>query len=660
MLFFDDLGPPKKKLALKVPPPAPETGWRAPAEFPNLSAATVISFDLERHERDFEHGPGWARGKATTVGFSIACKDRLGNRGCWYFPIRHEIEPRCNLDPVRAMDWLRSILETSTPKVGANLLYDIGSLTDDAIDVKGDLYDIQFAEALIDTDAEVALDKLAYKYLGEHKQSTALYDWCATAYGGKSGPKQRENIWRAPPKLVGPYGEADAWLPIDIYEKQLPLLYREQQYELFRMECELIPLLIKMRQRGITIDLEAAEKLYAELTIDIGLLYDRLAREYMSIDSVNSGKNLAKLFDHLGLQYPLTEDGNPSFRKDFLKNHDHPVTDLINEIRECEKIHGTFIKGYILNKHVNGKIHCSFHPLKGEEGGAKTGRFSSSDPNLQNIPVRTKLGKKMRGMFVKDYGHICIEKNDMSQQEYRDLAHFAVGPGSDELRLDYQNNPKTDYHERVQLMIKEKANKLIERRPIKNINFGLLYGMNEKKLNRMNDFGQAEGKEIFTAYHSSNPYVRATMRAAAEEMQKEGFITTILNRRIRFNYFEPIDRDFNADRPMPLPLEMALQRYGSRIKRAGEHKAINYRLQGSNADQLKNGMRNCYAAGVFDYCGIPRLQVHDELVFSVEDDNATTREAFAEMRNILETCIPHMRVPVRVDFKRGPNWGACE
>jgi hypothetical protein len=135
-MFFndDELGPLKKRTILRVPPPIPDNGWRPPQYFPNLSGASVISFDTERKENDWQHGPGWRRGKAHTVGFSVAARDRRGNRGKWYFPIRHEVEPHWNLDPKQCLGWLKETLETPhIPKVGANLIYDVGSLTDDGI-----------------------------------------------------------------------------------------------------------------------------------------------------------------------------------------------------------------------------------------------------------------------------------------------------------------------------------------------------------------------------------------------------------------------------------------------------------------------------------------------------------------------------------------------
>lgn len=659
-MFFDDveLGPVKKKTLLRLPPATPETGWRPPTSFPNLSSATVIAFDTESKENDWDHGPGWRRGQSELVGFSVAARDRQGNRGKWYFPIRHYVEPEYNLNPNHCLAWLKSVLETPhIPKVGANIMYDIGVLTDYGIRVSGELHDCQFAEAILDTDALVNLDTLGEKYLGEGKETNTLYEWCAAAYGGPATPQQRNNIWRASPRLVGPYGERDADMPIDILEKQWPLLDLQDLLPVYQMETGLIQLLVDMRIAGVRVDLNKAEQLYDNLGTEIGNLYDKLLMETgVVIESVQSGRDVAKVFDHVGIKYPRTESGNPSFRKDWLKNLDHPVADRINEIREYEKVRGTFVRNYILEGHTHGFLHCLFHPLKGDENGAKTGRFASSDPNLQNIPVRSKIGKLVRACFVPDIGHIAWEKDDYSQIEYRDLAHFAVGPGSDELRDAYHRDPKTDYHKKTQSNVKELTGIEIERRPIKNMNFGLVYGMQEKKLIRQNGFSDQQGAAVFKAYHAGNPYVKPTMKAAADEMQQLGYITTVMRRRIRFNYFEPIDRDYNLPRPPALPYDMAIRRYGSRIKRADEHKAINYRLQGSAAEHIKGGMLAAYRAGVFDVTGVPRLQVHDELDFSVIDDSPRSQEAYREMRHLLETAVP-IRIPIRVDHDRAPSWG---
>lgn len=671
-MFFDDFTETKKQATIRVPPRHPDTGWRPPTEFPNLSSAAVIGFDVERREMDWDNGPGWRRGKADTCGFSLAAIDRLGNCGSWYFPIAHTVDSHLNLHRNSAISYLKSTLETPhIPKVGANLIYDVGSLTDDGIFVQGELHDVQTAEALLDSDDFVNLDHLGRKYLGEGKETNSLYEWCAKAYGGKPNSDQRENIWRASPMLVGPYGEADGRMPIQILQKQWEFLTRENQHELYRIECDLIRLLVKMRLQGVTIDIPHVERTIKTFKQKIIDKYAELNHCWGKCNSVQAGAQLARLFDAHGVIYPRTEKQAPSFRKEWLANVDHPLGELINEIRKLEKLVGTFLQRYLLDKNVNGKVFCSFNPMRGDDSGAKTGRFSSSDPNLQNIPVRTDEGKMMRAAFIADYGHVEIEKNDMSQQEYRELAHFAVDDGTgsaQRLRDEYCNNPNTDYHDRTYDQLcpilgidpLDKAERKERRRPIKNTNFGLIYGISVKKLARMNEMEPGEAKRFFDAYFQANSYVKPTMAAAEAEMQQLGYITTILGRRIRFNLWEPAKRDYDAARPVGLPFHAALLHYGSDIKRAGGHKAINYRLQGSNADHIKKGMRDCDKAGIYDVCGVPRLQVHDELVHSVPDRTRATNEALREMRHIVETCIPFMRVPCRVDSKRGPNWGACE
>lgn len=655
-MFFDDEPiVTRRRALLKQPPPVPETGWRPPQYYPDLSDAAVIAFDTETEETDFKHGPGWARDKGQICGFSVAAKDRRGNRGKWYFPIRHKYEPEWNLDPVTTLRWLRATLQTPhIPKVGANLLYDVGWLTTENIYVEGELHDIQFAEALLEDQGEVALDYLGVKYLGQGKETSLLYKWCAETYGGDVSGIQRENIYRAPPRLVGPYGEADADMPLDILDKQWPILAREGTLPLYRMECDLIYLLVRMRLAGVQIDVPFAEQLYTELGNDIRTLNDQLHRDSGVRANVNSPGDLAMVFDAVGIKYPRTQRGAPSFQKEFMKSLDHPIANLVNSIREHEKIRSTFVRSYLLESNVKGRIFCQFHPLRGDDGGTITGRFSSSDPNLQNIPVRTKLGKRVRKAFTADPGHIAWEKDDHSQIEYRMLANFASGPGSEELRDTYNRDPKTDYHSVVHDNVLNLTGMDIERRPIKNINFGLIYGQSEKSLGYKAGFKPDQAKAVFHAYHQGAPYVRPTMKAIGAEVQLNGFITTFLGRRVRFNLWEPIN-----DRALALPYDAAIRQYGQMIRRAYEYRGVNYKLQGSAADVLKAGMHKCWRDGVFDVIGVPKLQVHDELDFSVIDDSPVQQEGYAYMRHCLEQAVS-CNVPIRVDFGRGKNWGEIE
>lgn len=674
MFFPDELSlTPKKTTLIRTPPPTPETGWTPPTHFPNLAAATIIGFDVETKEPDFSAGPGWARGKGHIVGFSLAAMAADGSRGQWYFPVRHEVEPQYNLEANACFRWLKEQLETPhITKVGANILYDIGWLTEENIWVQGDLYDVQFAEALLYEDGEVNLEYLGQKYAGNGKVTDMLYLWCAEAYGGAVGQKQRENIYRASPRLVGYYAQSDADLPITIMQKQIPLLHRDGLWDVFRMECDLIPLLTKMRMTGVRVDLSRAEQLHKELSYDLDVLQQKMYEMTGFHVNVAAAADLAKAFDTLNLPYKQTSKGSPSFTKEFLNSVNHPFGQLIREVREHIKIRDTFIKSYILDKNHNGRIHCSFHPLRADTGGTRSGRFSSSNPNLQNIPARSTLGKRVRTIFVPDEGHASWHKSDYSQIEYRFLAHFAVGEGASELRAEYNNEPRTDYHDNTFYRLcpfmgwntDDATIRKNYRKPVKNINFGLLYGMGLAKLSRAimeyfsGSLSDTQVKALFDAYHAANPYVKATMTAVASHAQNEGYVCTVLGRRSRFNMWEK-NTAIGEARTSALPYAAALDAYGTNIIRSNTHKAINRLLQGSAADMIKAGMLQCYKQGIFDVIGVPKLQVHDELDFSVQDFSYEQEQGYREMQRIMENAIP-LRIPVLVDSGRGANWGAID
>lgn len=635
-------------------PPIPETGWRPPVAYPNLASAPVLSVDVETYDPSLteEKGPGWGRGTGHICGFSVAAPGGYK----WYFPIRHTVEPEYNLNPDQALAWLRDTMALMCPKVGANLIYDVGWLNQEGIAVNGDLVDVQFAEALLDERAHVGLEFLGQKYLGEGKQSSLLQKWIMDYYA-PSKDKWRSDIYRSPPRLVGPYGEADADLPLRV----APILYQRLQAEglldLFRMECDLIRLLIAMRFEGVSVSTSRAEELREVLIQEARTHQDGLDSLAGFKVNVNSADDLKKLFDRAALGYGVTETGKASFRKELLEKLDHPIAKAVVDIRKLEKFRATFVEGYILDANVKGKIYCSFHPLRGDDGGTRSGRFSSSDPNLQNIPIRDeRLGPLLRSVFIPDEGHRQWRKYDYSQIEYRFLIHYAVGPGSDEARALFCRNPDTDYHDMTQRLVKEQTGQDIPRRPIKNLNFGIIFGMGEAKLARSLNLGPKEAKHFMEQYHKGVPFAKPTMKATMDEANQTGLITTILGRRSRFDLWEPANYgDGDAPDRVAVPYSEAILRYG-RIRRAYIHKALNRRLQGSAADLMKVAMWRCWRDGVFAATGVPRLTVHDELDFS---DPGGRDEAFAEMLRIMETAIP-LRLPVRADCDIGPDWGRVE
>lgn len=674
-LFWEDL-PPVRESGPRGPrqrgpiPPIPETGWEAPSEFPNLTAAKVIGFDTETWDPELkDSGPGWARGRGHLIGVSLSVQDGTS----WYFPIRHGIEngkqilpegeATKNMDPAKVLRFLDHTLSDNRPKVGANLIYDLGWLMQEGVRVGGWLYDVQFAEALLDSETpDVTLDSLGEKYLGVGKETSVLYDWLARWLGGRPNDRQRANLFLSPPSLAGPYAEADASMPIRILERQWPLLEQRGALEVFHMECGLIPLLVKMRFKGANVDLDYAERLYAELEQDLEeprqIMKTLVGKEV----NPNARESIIQAFKAVGLELPTKIDKKSgeekiTTEKSALEGIDHPLAKAILDYRAIEKVKNTFVKGYILDKNVDGKIYCSFHPLKGEGGGTRSGRLASSLPNLQNIPVRTEIGKKVRKAFIASKGGRW-RKWDYSQIEYRMLAHYATGPGAEELRQIYRNDPNTDYHEVTIALVKRLTGIELERRPAKNINFGLIYGMSEAKLARDLGLTPQAGKELFTNYHAAAPFARETMKQAAAEVEQYGYVSTILGRRSDFPLWGK--RGFGEDRSA-YPFEVASRKWGRfNIERAFTHKALNRRLQGSAADMMKKAMLSAYQAGLFeeDACGMPSLTVHDELDF--DDTTDPDNPAWVEFKRLMEKAIPQMKVPVIIDGSVGPNWGEAD
>ena len=656
-LFWNDI-PQRgaRNTIARVQPPIPDTGWHAPREFPDLRGAHAIALDTETYDPDLlDFGPGWARGKGHIVGISLAVED-----AAWYFPIRHEVEPETNMDPANVLAYLRDTLgDQRQAKVGANLIYDLGWLAHEGVEVKGALMDVQHAEALLNERGEVNVDWLGEKYLGQGKETNYLYQWLADFYGGEANGKQRANLYRAPPRLVGPYAERDAVIPLRVARAQYPLLAREALLPVLEMENGLIRLLLAMRMAGVQVDINRAEQLRERL---LGLQQaaqtelDHLAGQRVE---VNAGASVAKAFDALGYSYPKTAGGKPSFRKEWLASQKNPVADLVNEVRKLDKLRSTFVESYILNSHVDGKVYGQFHLLRSDGGGTRSGRFSSSTPNLQNIPSRDEeLAPLVRGMFIPDYGHKQWRRYDYSQIEYRMLVHFAEGPGAEEARQKFRNDPRTDYHDFVIDMIHGMTGYKLDRKPAKNINFGLIYGMGIPKLLRTLGLSKAEGDKLFAAYHKAIPYAKAMMEECSKVAQETGVMTTLLGRRSRFDLWEPSGRRDPDAEPLPgLPYEQAIRQYAN-IRRAMTHKATNRKLQGSAADMMKFAMWRCWEDGVFDYTGVPRLTVHDELDFS-DRGGPGMEEAFAHVQHVLENALP-LRIPVRADAEVGPDWGSVK
>lgn len=651
--FFWDTQVVERGQGPKIPrpiPPIPDNGWK-PREFPRLEKAYLIGLDTETKDPDLEEkGPG-VRRDGKMVGISVATEDNQS----WYFPMRHEFGD--NLPVENVLRWARdNLTRPNQPKVGTNLLYDIDYLAEEGVNVAGPFYDVQTAEALINENAmHYSLDAIAHRHLGEGKVEGELEEWALTAYGEKNW---KANIWRCPSNLVGPYAEADALLPIRILAEQRKMLAAEGLLPIWEVEVAQVPLLLAMRRRGVRVDLKKAQRIDDQLTQKIAEEKARL-NALVGFDMENGEKkHLIRLFDEQNLTYPRTAatsrfpTGQPSFTKEFLEHHPHPAAQMVVGIRKWEKFKSTFIHGYIFDLHVKGRIHCQFNQLKGDDYGT-IARYSSSLPNLQNIPKRDKFwGPLIRGMFMPDKGERWGIL-DWSQIEYRLLVDRAKHPSAEAARIMYREDPNTDFHEWVSTITK------VIRDHAKNINFGLVYGMGEELLAFQLGITVDEARLMFDKYHTNVPFVKQARADATSLANSQGYITTLMGRRRRFDMWEPryYNREDETLRP-GLPLAQAMAAYGNRLRRAYTHKALNGEIQGSAADLMKKAMQVVWASGAIQVLGAPLLTVHDELDWSYPNTQLG-REALQEVKRIMETCVK-ISIPIIADLKTGPNWGATK
>ena len=353
-----------------------------------------------------------------------------------------------------------------------------------------------------------------------------------------------------------------------------------------------------------------------------------------------AARSIAKVFDKLGLSYVRTAKTQaPSFTKNFLQEHKNPIVNKIAKAREINKAHSTFIDTIIKHEH-KGRIHADINPIRGDSGGTVTGRFSYSNPNLQQIPARNKqIGPMIRSLFIPEEKHTwgCF---DYSQQEPRLVVHYAATKfKGDEEVTDiverFQNN-SVDFHQTVADM----AN--ISRTEAKTINLGLFYGMGKTKLQAELGVTKDKAAELFNTYHAKVPFVKQLMEKASNRAQDRGQIRTLLGRLCRFHLWEP--NSFGMHKAMTH--EDALQEHGPGIKRAYTYKALNKLIQGSAADMTKKAMLDLHNEGI-----VPHIQIHDELCVSIESDAQAKKVV-----EIMEQAVT-LEVPNKVDYEHGTNWG---
>ena len=607
---------------------APESSWSIPAVFPTFDERETIAIDLETYDPHLMTcGPGWATNRGYIVGIGIATKDWKG-----YFPIRHE--GGGNLDEDVTLRWLRNTLSSSKRKViFHNALYDVGWLRREGVDVKGQILDTIVAAPLINENRySYSLDNLGSHYCDEKKDESLLQD-AALAFG--INPKSQ--MYKLPSKYVGPYGEQDAALTLKLWDKLKIEIAEQNLDKILDMECRLIPMLLEMRWRGVRVDEEKAETVSKKLSIEEQKIQVEIKRKYGSDVNLWANASLQKIFDKNDLWYPRTEKGMASFQRDWLESHEHELPRLIIRARKLNKARTTFIDKMIKEHCFNGRIHAEAHPMRNDRGGTVSGRFSYSNPNLQQVPARDpEIGSLIRSLFIPEEG--CQwGVFDYSQQEPRLTVHYASQmqlAGSKEAVEEYTEK-NADFHQ----IVADMAN--IPRKQAKTINLGLSYGMGKEKLIKELGLDDTEAENLFQRYHAKVPFIRALQDQCARVAMDRGYIKTFAGRHCRFNLWE--DR---YKRTMPLPFEEAKERYGDTLKRSYTYKALNRLIQGSAADMTKLAMLGLWEEGI-----VPHLQVHDEVDISIE--NTLQGKRIVE---IMENCVK-LTVPLLVDMEVGPSWG---
>lgn len=640
---------------------APESEWTAPDVLPSLSGVKRISLDVETNDPNLkELGPGTIRGDAYVCGLAVG----IDNGPRFYLPTRHQ--GGGNMDEGLIWRWAKEELNNFEGiVVGAKLIYDLDHLWNYGVTMPKvqRFHDIQIAEPLLDeTKFEYNLESLAKEYLGENKVETLLVE-AAKSFGfGTSNDDIKANLWRMPASYVGPYGEGDADLPLRILDKQLVKLEELGLLELFDMESQLLPILLAVRRRGVRVNVDGAGEVRAKLVAARDTALARVRRLAGPKAELMAPDSFAQALVDRGLPVGRTaKSGQWSITKGWLTSHaGDELVDGILEGRKLNTIITTFIDGHIFNHAINGRIHCEFVQLKDGDGGTGS-RFSSRNPNLQNVPSRDEeLAGLVRSLFLPDEG--CDwECQDQSQMEYRLQVHYARGVGAREAREKYINDPSTDFHKMCAEFIGIDPEDKSQRKQVKSLNFSKTYGALAPKIALQFGCTLDEAKAFIAKYEAALPFTVTTFNDAQAAAQKNGFVRSILGRYAHFPLWEPTDnfkqkREF---RQSPLPRARAEAAYGDKIIRANTYKALNNILQFSNADYTKKTMVDVWNAGLCtsDNLGAFLLQVHDELDYSVPR-TVKGDEAVREAKHIMETAIK-LRVPVMVSSKRGPTWGSC-
>ena len=608
--------------------------WICPENYPDLKGYKYIAIDLETKDPDLKsRGSGAIIGNGNIVGIAVAVDGWSG-----YYPIAHE--GGGNLEKDKVMDWIKSVCANDNVKIFHNAMYDVCWLRAAGVQINGHIVDTMVMSSLIDENRlAYTLNSISFEYLGEVKDEKAL-----TEAAQSWGIDPKSEMYKLPAMYVGNYAEKDAKLTLELFKVLSREIQKQSLQNIFDIETQLFPCLTDMKFKGVRVDVEKARLLKQKLTSQEQEILLKVKQETGIHPQIWAARSIATVFEKLRLPYERTEKSSaPSFTKNFLSEHKHPIVQMIAKAREINKAHTTFIDTILKFTH-KGRIHADINPIRSDQGGTVTGRFSYANPNLQQIPARNKeLGPMIRSLFLPEIDHKwgCF---DYSQQEPRLVVHYAAttepicfDESVTKIVEEFKNN-SVDFHKTVADMAG------ISRDQAKTINLGLFYGMGKAKLQAELGLNTKEEAEVlFNQYHNNVPFVKELMNKTSQFAQTSGSIGTLLGRRCRFNKWEPATFGMHT----AMSFEEAERTYGrGRIRRAMTYKALNKLIQGSAADMTKKAMLDLYKEGI-----IPHIQIHDELDISVKDDNHAKK-----IVEIMEGAVT-LAIPNKVDYESGETWG---
>jgi DNA polymerase-1 len=569
--------------------------------------------------------------EADLVGIALACAEGEG----YYIPVGHL--PGAAGKPQLSLEFVRQRLgpvlaDEGLAKYAHNANYDLIVLKRHGMEVRGLQFDTMIAAWLLDPSGRnLGLKGLAWQKLGvEMTPIEALI--------GKGAAQSTMD--RVAIEQVLPYAGADADMTLRLVPHLKAALEEKQLWSLFTdVEMPLVPVLMDMETCGVALDVGFLEQMSRELHMRLGQLEQQIYQHVGYPFNLNSSQQLSEaLFTRLALPtegVSRTKTGRYSTAAGVLEKlqGSHPIIDLILEHRELSKIKSTYVDALpLMVNRLTGRLHTSWN-----QTGTVTGRISSSDPNLQNIPIRTEIGRRVRQALVAPPGHLLLGA-DYSQVELRILAHLS---GDENLLAAFRRGE--DIHASTAASILGVPLAQVTpnmRRLAKAINFGLVYGMSDWGLAARTELSREEAADFISKYFAQFPRVGNYLERVKRQAAEYGYVETLLGRK---RYFPELQSGSRA--------------HGN-VKAAAQRMAINHPIQGTAADIIKIAMIRLHdelRKGHLHSRMI--LQVHDELVLEVPDDELNAVKEL--VRSVMEGAY-ELDAPLKVDIKTGRHWGEME